>query len=213
VGKPGFALDHRLVDLQKMKEPPDDLGRLALEGSVSSSILVGWVSLLLLEAAADVEFGEGFPCRVAGDDFGVDVGLSAIVEDQAVAGLSIEDFELFSRHLKVAVECFPALVFMTGQVAVDPVQNDVFAVEDFSANAFHSIHRSPPEMSGHGLRPVEAGCRLALQPAVTRFGRAFWGRSDLVSRGSNTREREADFQESISENPFILSQRVILTPI
>ncbi len=48
----------------------------------------------LFQNPADVEFGDGFPRDVAGNNLGVDVRLPAIAKDKPVARLVVKDLEL-----------------------------------------------------------------------------------------------------------------------
>jgi hypothetical protein len=52
-----------------------------------------WPGGSLFQNLADVEFGDGFPRDVAGNNLGVDVRLPAIAKDKPVAHLVVEDLE------------------------------------------------------------------------------------------------------------------------
>ena len=57
----------------------------------------GWA---IFQNPADVEFGDGFPRDVAGNNLGVDVRLPAIAKDKQVARLVVEDLEFLGWHLE-----------------------------------------------------------------------------------------------------------------
>jgi hypothetical protein len=52
-----------------------------------------WPGGSIFQNLADVEFGDGFPRDVAGNNLGVDVRLPAIAKDKPVADLVVENLE------------------------------------------------------------------------------------------------------------------------
>ena len=75
-----------------------------------------------------MEFGDGFPRDVAGNNLGVDVRLPAIAKDKPVAHLVVEDLEFLvdiskSRTIKVL-----ALMVVASEIAIDWIQDRFVAL-------------------------------------------------------------------------------------